>query len=59
MLKLLALGNSSPQIGNALHIATSTVDVHRRNIMRKLELHNVAELTTYAIRNGFVDLQGG
>ncbi|MCF8156917.1 MAG: response regulator transcription factor [Rhodoferax sp.] len=59
VLKLLALGNSSPQIGNALHIATSTVDVHRRNIMRKLELHNVAELTTYAIRNGFVDLQGG
>lgn len=59
VLKLLALGNSSPQIGTALHIATSTVDVHRRNIMRKLELHSVAELTTYAIRNGFVDLQGG
>jgi len=56
VLKLLARGKSSPQIGTALHIATSTVDVHRRNIMRKLDLHNVAELTKYAIRNGLVDL---
>lgn len=56
VLKLLARGKSSPQIGTALHIATSTVDVHRRNIMRKLDLHTVAELTKYAIRNGFIDL---
>jgi len=35
-----------------LHIAPSTVDVHRRNIMDKLELHSVAELTKYAIRIG-------
>lgn len=56
VLKLLAQGRSSPQIGTALHIAASTVDVHRRNIMRKLELHTVAELTKYAIRNGLVDL---
>jgi len=56
VLKLLARGKSSPQIGTELHIATSTVDVHRRNIMRKLDLHSVAELTKYAIRNGFIDL---
>jgi len=56
VLKLLARGETSPQIGIALHIAASTVDVHRRNIMRKLDLHNVAELTRYAIRNGLVDL---
>lgn len=52
VLRLLAEGRSSPQIGEALHIATSTVDVHRRNIMRKLDLHTVAELTKYAIRIG-------
>ncbi len=52
VLQLLADGHTSPQIGERLHIATSTVDVHRRNIMRKLELHSIAELTKYAIRNG-------
>ena len=56
VLELLAQGKSSPQIGKLLHIASSTVDVHRRNIMRKLELHNVAELTKYAILVGIADL---
>ncbi len=48
----VSLDLASQQIGEALHIATSTVDVHRRNIMRKLDLHNVAELTKYAVRIG-------
>lgn len=52
VLRLLAKGNTSPQIGKILHIAPGTVDVHRRNIMHKLELHNVAELTKYAVRVG-------
>lgn len=52
VLGLLAEGKSSPEIGSHLHIAPSTVDVHRRNIMRKLNLHSVAELTKYAIREG-------
>lgn len=52
VLRLLAQGSSSPQIGENLHISTSTVDVHRRNIMNKLELRTVAELTKYAIRVG-------
>lgn len=52
VLQLLAEGHTSPEIGKTLHIATSTVEVHRRNIMRKLELHSIAELTKYAIRNG-------
>jgi len=49
---LLAEGCTSPIIAGRLHIATSTVEVHRRNIMRKLDLHSVAELTKYAVRNG-------
>lgn len=56
VLRLLAQGMTSPQIGQELHIAPSTVDVHRRNIMEKLELHSVAELTKYAIRIGLTDI---
>lgn len=52
VLQLLAEGCTSPTIAGRLHIATSTVEVHRRNIMRKLDLHSVAELTKYAVRNG-------
>jgi len=56
VLRLIAEGKSSPQIGKELHIAPSTVDVHRRNIMRKLELHTVADLTKYAILMGLTKL---
>jgi two-component system NarL family response regulator len=54
VLSLLAEGRSSAQIAVALHIAPSTAETHRRNIMRKLDLHNLAELTKYAIREGLV-----
>jgi two-component system NarL family response regulator len=54
VLQLVAEGCSSGQIAERLHIATSTVEVHRRNIMRKLDLHNVADLTRYSIRSGIV-----
>jgi two-component system NarL family response regulator len=51
---LLAEGRSAPDIADELHISPSTVDVHRRNLMRKLRLHNVVELTKYAIRTGLI-----
>lgn len=54
VLRLIADGKTSREIGLELHIATSTVDVHRRNIMAKLELHNVVELTKYAINSGLL-----
>jgi two-component system NarL family response regulator len=56
VLRLLTQGMSSPQISVELHIAPSTVDVHRRNIMEKLDLHSVAELTKYAIRTGLTNV---
>jgi DNA-binding NarL/FixJ family response regulator len=56
VLRLLAQGKSSPQIGDQLYIAPGTVDVHRRNIMAKLELHGVVELTKYAMRNGLIEM---
>ena len=49
VLQLLSDGRSAAEIGQLLGIAASTVEVHRLNIMRKLDLHSQAELTTYAI----------
>jgi DNA-binding NarL/FixJ family response regulator len=57
ILQLLAEGHTSSEIAQRLHIATTTVDSHRRNIMRKLDLHSVAELTKYAIREGLTSLE--
>lgn len=56
VLRLLAEGKTSPKIAAELFISPSTVDVHRRNIMQKLELHTVADLTKYAIRIGLTDM---
>ena len=52
VLQLLSDGRSTAEIGEQLHIAVSTVEVHRLNIMRKLDLYSQAELTTYAILHG-------
>jgi two-component system NarL family response regulator len=54
VLRLIADGYSSKEIARNLLIAPSTVEVHRRNIMRKIGLHKVADLTRYAIRNQMV-----
>ena len=54
VLRLIAQGYSSKGIARELHIAPSTVEVHRRNIMRKVNLHKVADLTRYAIQHRLV-----
>lgn len=54
VLQLVAEGHTSAMIADRLNIALSTVEVHRRNIMRKLNLHNVAELTRYAISSDII-----
>jgi DNA-binding NarL/FixJ family response regulator len=56
VLQLLAEGLTSPQIGKRLFVATTTVETHRRNVMRKLGIHSVADLTKYAIREGLTPL---
>lgn len=56
VLALLADGKRSTEIASTLAISVATVEVHRRNIMRKLDLHTVAELTKYAIREGLTSL---
>lgn len=52
VLRLIADGEHSPAIAVRLGIAVGTVDAHRRNLMRKLDLHTVSKLTKYAIREG-------
>ncbi len=56
VLRMIAQGMRSQAIGEQLHISVGTVEVHRRNIMRKLGLHTIAELTKYAIREGIASL---
>jgi len=56
VLKLLADGKSSKQIALQLHLSVKTVDTHRRQIMNKLGLYSLAELTKYAIRCGLTSL---
>ena len=56
VLQLIAEGLTSGEIASRLHISTNTVDTHRRNLMKKLDLHSVAELTKYAVREGLTEL---
>ncbi len=57
IVQLLAEGHTSPQIARKLHISTRTVESHRRNIMKKLNLHSIAEITKYAIREGLTSIE--
>lgn len=58
VIQLVAEGHSSLEIARRLHLSAHTVETHRRNIMQKLGLHSVAELTRYAIREGITSLDG-
>jgi DNA-binding NarL/FixJ family response regulator len=57
VLQLVAEGCTSKEIGSRLHVAPTTAESHRRQIMSKLELHSVAELTKFAIREGLTPLE--
>lgn len=56
VLQLLAEGNSTKNIAEKLYLSIKTIEAHRAQIMRKLDIHNVAELTKYAIREGLTSL---
>jgi DNA-binding NarL/FixJ family response regulator len=57
VLQLIAEGNPVAQISEKLHLSAKTVESHRKNIMNKLNIHSVAELTKYAIREGLTSLE--
>jgi len=56
VLQLLAEGMTSKEIASRLRISTATVETHRRNVMRKLNIHSIAELTKFAIRQGLTSV---
>lgn len=57
VLQLLASGRSTAEIAASLALSVKTVETHRRQVMHKLDLHSVAELTKYAIREGLTSLE--
>lgn len=56
VLQLTAEGKAIKEVAACLHVSIKTVETHRRNIMEKLDVHSVAELTKYAIRAGITSL---
>jgi two-component system response regulator NreC len=52
VLQLLAEGKTTKQIGKTLFISPKTVEAHRLNIMKKLQIDNIAQLTKYALQEG-------
>lgn len=56
VLQLLAEGCSTKEIADRLNVSVKTVETHRKQVMDKLNLHSVAELTKYAIREGLTPL---
>ncbi len=57
VLQLLAEGWSTKEIAGRLEVSIKTVETHRKQIMDKLDIHSIAELTKYAIREGLTPLE--
>jgi DNA-binding NarL/FixJ family response regulator len=55
IVHLIAEGSSSKEVPDRLQISVKTVDTHRSNLMRKLNLHSVGQLVRYAIRNRLIE----
>lgn len=56
VIQLVAEGKTTKEIASALNLSVKTAETHRTNLMRKLDLHSVADLTLYAVRNGIVQI---
>ena len=57
VLQLMSEGKSTIQIADSLHVSVKTVETHRQQVMHKLNIHNVAGLTKYAIREGLTSVE--
>ncbi|MFH2037578.1 MAG: response regulator transcription factor [Candidatus Zixiibacteriota bacterium] len=57
VLQLLAEGKSTKDTASILNVSVKTVESHRKQVMDKLGLHSIAELTKYAIREGLTQLE--
>jgi two-component system response regulator NreC len=59
VIKMLAEGNSVKEIASLLGLSTKTIEAHKFNLMRKLDIHNKAQLVTYAIQKKIVKMPAG
>jgi DNA-binding NarL/FixJ family response regulator len=57
ILQMIAEGQSTKEIGYRLHLSSKTVETHRRLLMQRLEIHDVAGLARFAVRSGLVSLE--
>ena len=57
VLQMLAEGRSTKEIAASLNVSVKTIETHRQQIMDKLKIRSVAELTKYAIREGLTSLE--
>jgi len=57
VLQLLVQGETTKEIAHRLHLSVKTVGTHRSHIMAKLDLHSIAELTKFAIREGLTSVE--
>lgn len=57
VLQLIAEGKSTKQIALELHVSIKTIEANRRQIMDKLNIHSIAELTKYAVREGLTTIE--
>jgi DNA-binding NarL/FixJ family response regulator len=56
VIQLVAEGKTTKEVAAALNLSVKTAETHRANLMRKLGLHSVADVTVYAVRNGIVQI---
>jgi DNA-binding NarL/FixJ family response regulator len=56
ILRLIADGKNNKEIAYALELSTKTIETHRQNLMKKLDIHNIAGLVRYAIREQIIPI---
>lgn len=56
-LQLIAEGKSTAETANLLNVSPKTIETHRKNMMDKLDIHNIADLTKYAVREGITSIE--
>ena len=57
ILQLIAEGHSTKEIGYRLALSAKTVETHRRSLMQRLDIHDVASLARFAVRSGLVSAE--
>ncbi len=58
ILAYIVFGRTNPQIAAILALSVKTIEWHRTNLMKKLDVHNVADLVRYALQHGLVENAG-